>query len=130
MATATPFLMFQGQAQAALDLYTATLPDTRVLQMERHSGAGTGSGSVKLARVAICGNAFLFSDSPAVHGFNFTPSSSVFVDCDSADEQLRIFNALAEGGQVRMPLNNYGFSQRFGWTDDRFGVSWQINLAS
>jgi len=36
---------------------------------------------------------------------------------------------LAEGGRVLMPLNNYGFSQRFGWLADRFGVSWQLNLA-
>ena len=90
--------------------------------------SGTGDGSVKLARVALCGTSFLFSDSPPVHAFGFTPSSSIFIDCESADEQLRVFTALADGGQVRMPLADYGFSQRFGWTDDRFGVSWQINL--
>ena len=128
MSTATAFLMFPGQAQAAIDLYVATLPGTRVLQLERHPSGGTGEGSVKLARVEICGQAFLFSDSPPVHAFSFTPSSSIFVDCDGADEQQRIFNALTDGGQVRMPLDNYGFSRRFGWTDDRFGVSWQINL--
>ena len=48
MSTATPFLMFQGQAQAAIDLYTATLPNTCVLQLERHPSGGTGEGSVKL----------------------------------------------------------------------------------
>ncbi|WP_205690373.1 VOC family protein [Comamonas serinivorans] len=78
--------------------------------------------------MALCGTSFLFSDSPPVHAFGFTPSSSIFIDCESADEQLRVFTALADGGQVRMPLADYGFSQRFGWTDDRFGVSWQINL--
>lgn len=128
MSTATPFLMFQGQAQAAIDRYVAVLPNTRVLQMTRHDGAGTGGGSVKLARVAICGNTFLFSDSPPVHAFSFTPSCSVFIDCDSREQQQRIFDALADGGQVRMPLDDYGFSRCFGWTDDRFGVSWQINL--
>jgi uncharacterized glyoxalase superfamily protein PhnB len=38
------------------------------------------------------------------------------------------FAALADGGQVFMPLDNYGFSTRFGWLSDRYGVSWQLNL--
>ncbi|KAB2903080.1 MAG: VOC family protein, partial [Burkholderiaceae bacterium] len=41
----------------------------------------------------------------------------------------RVFSTLADEGKILMPLNNYGFSQRFAWLSDRFGVSWQINLA-
>lgn len=128
MATATPFLMFQGDAQAAIDLYTATLPDTQVRHMQRHEKPTTNGGTVMLARVAICGREFCFSDSQPVHAFTFTPSTSIFVDCESADELERIFTTLSDGGQVLMPLDNYGFSARFGWLNDRFGVSWQINL--
>jgi predicted 3-demethylubiquinone-9 3-methyltransferase (glyoxalase superfamily) len=69
------------------------------------------------------------SDSPVKHGFSFTPSSSTFVDFDSAAELERVFGLLSEGGQVLTPLANYGFSERFGWLNDRFGVSWQLNLA-
>ncbi len=54
---------------------------------------------------------------------------STFVDFDSAADLDRTFNLLAEGGHVLMPLNNYGFSRRFGWLADRLGVSWQLNLA-
>ncbi|QTD47426.1 VOC family protein [Ottowia testudinis] len=122
--------MFQGQAQAAIDLYAATLPDTRVLQMQRREAPTSTGGTVLLARVAICGQAFLFSDSAPVHAFTFTPSSSIFVECDSEDEQTRVFNTLADGGGVLMPLADYGFSRRFGWLNDRFGVSWQLNLAA
>jgi uncharacterized glyoxalase superfamily protein PhnB len=39
-----------------------------------------------------------------------------------------VFATLVEGGAVFMPLGNYGFSRRFGWCSDRFGVSWQLNL--
>ena len=127
--TATPFLMFQGDAQAAIDLYTATLPDTRVLEMKRHPTPPATGGTVYLARVAICGREFLLSDSPVKHAFTFTPSSSIFIECSSEDEQARLFATLSEGGQVLMPLDNYGFSRRFGWVGDRFGVSWQLNLA-
>lgn len=128
MTTATPFLMFQGDAQAAIDLYTATLPDTRVLHMQRHGEPTSNGGTVMLARVAICGREFCFSDSPPIHAFTFTPSSSIFVDCGNAEELTHIFNTLSSGGQVLMPLDNYGFSARFGWLNDRFGVSWQLNL--
>lgn len=129
MSTSTPFLMFQGDAQAAIDLYTATLPDTRVVALKPHPTPTPGGGTVMLARVAICGREYLFSDSPSVHAFTFTPSSSIFVECDDAEQLDRLFEALAEGGGVLMPLGDYGFSRRFGWLADRFGVSWQLNLS-
>jgi len=128
MTTATPFLMFQGDAQAAIDLYTTALPDTHVLNMQRHPEPTANGGTVLLARVAICGREFRFSDSPPVHAFTFTPSSSIFIDCGSAQELERLFAVLGQSGKVLMPLDNYGFSQRFGWLNDRFGVSWQLNL--
>ena len=39
-----------------------------------------------------------------------------------------LLERLAEAGEVLMPLDNYGFSTRFGWVNDQFGVSWQLNL--
>ena len=68
-------------------------------------------------------------DSHVKHSFTFTPSISIFVECADEIEQQRAFTQLAEGGSVLMPLDNYGFSARFGWVNDRFGVSWQLNLA-
>ena len=62
------------------------------------------------------------------HDFTFTPAMSLFVDCDNTEELERAFAALSEGGKVFMPLDDYGFSKRFGWCSDRFGVSWQLNL--
>jgi predicted 3-demethylubiquinone-9 3-methyltransferase (glyoxalase superfamily) len=72
---------------------------------------------------------FAATDSPAVHAFDFTPSMSIFVECDNEAELDRVFAALSDGGKTLMPLNNYGFSKKFGWCNDRFGVSWQINLS-
>lgn len=77
----------------------------------------------------ICGREFMCSDSPIEHDSSFTPSCSIFVEFDSVAELDRVFGALSEDGQILMPLDDYGFSQRFGWLNDRFGVSWQLSLA-
>lgn len=131
MATLRPFLMFQdGTAQAALDLYFAMFPDSRMVQAERYVEGESGlSGTIKVATFSLCGREFMCSDSPVKHNFSFTPSSSIFVELDSVTELERVFGILSEGGQILMPLDNYGFSQRFGWINDRFGVSWQLNYA-
>ena len=131
MTTARPFLMFQdNRAQAALDLYFATLPDSRMIRVERYAEGEPGLvGSIKVAVFTICGREFMCSDSPIKHGFTFTPSSSTFVEFDSVAELERVFGILSNGGEVLMPLDNYGFSERFGWVNDRFGVSWQLNFA-
>lgn len=129
MAKATPFVMFQGHAQEALNVYFATFPDSRMLAVERYPKGGPGPvGTIKVARFSLCGSEFMCSDSPIKHGFSFTPASSIFVQFDTADALDRAFAVLAEGGQVLMPLDDYGFSPRFGWLDDRFGVSWQLSL--
>jgi predicted 3-demethylubiquinone-9 3-methyltransferase (glyoxalase superfamily) len=124
--------MFQdNRAQAALDLYFTTLPDSRMVRVERYAEGEPGPvGSIKVAVFTLCGREFMCSDSPIKHGFTFTPSSSTFVEFDSVEELERVFGILSDRGEVLMPLNNYGFSERFGWVNDRFGVSWQLNFAA
>jgi predicted 3-demethylubiquinone-9 3-methyltransferase (glyoxalase superfamily) len=68
-------------------------------------------------------------DSPIKHEFTFTPSTSLFVECESDAEIEEVFSRLSSGGNVLMPLGNYGFSTKFGWVKDRFGPSWQLNLS-
>ncbi len=119
-----PFLMFEGQAQAALDLYQRAFPDaTPGFSMPHRDGGG-----LMLAELDIAGTRLLVSDSAVRHAFSFTPSVSLFVELDDAEALDRAFSLLSEGGEVRMPLDDYGFSPRLGWMDDRFGVSWQLNL--
>lgn len=130
--TARPFLVFQdGVAQAALDLYFATFPDCRMVRVEHYAQGEPGpTGTIKVAVFTLCGREFMCSDSPVKHKFSFTPSSSTFVEFDSVAELERVFGVLSDNGEVLMPLDNYGFSQRFGWVNDRFGVSWQLNFAA
>lgn len=130
MTTARPFLMFQGGvAQAALDFYFSIFPDSGIVRVEKYTEGEPGPvDTIKMAVFTLCGCEFMCSDSPIDHKFSFTPSSSTFVEFDSPEEQERVFNILAEGGEVLMPLDNYGFSEKFGWVNDRFGVSWQLNV--
>lgn len=132
MTTVRPFLMFQdGNAQAALDFYFATFPDSRMVQIERYTqDEPAPAGTIKVATFTLCGREFMCADSPIKHNFSFTPANSIFVEFDSASELERVFILLSARGQVLMPLDNYGFSQRFGWVTDQFGVSWQLNLAA
>jgi predicted 3-demethylubiquinone-9 3-methyltransferase (glyoxalase superfamily) len=123
--------MFQGgKAQAALDLYFDTFPNSGMMRVERYAeGDDAPAGTIRVAVFTLGGLECMCSDSPITHDFTFTPASSTFVEFSSVAELDRIFAALSEGGQVLMPLNDYGFSRRFGWINDRFGVSWQLNLA-
>lgn len=129
--TIRPFLMFQdGRAEAAMTFYGSLFPDSEILDVERYGPAGPGSeGSVIRARFRIGGQEIFCSDSFVRHAFDFTPSTSLFVDCTSEDEIACLAAALGDGGAELMPLGDYGFSRRFAWVNDRFGVSWQLNLA-
>jgi len=130
MATTKPFLMFTGDAQAAMDLYVATFPESRILSSAKYGDGGPGpAGTIMAATFTLCGREYMCSDSPVKHAFTFTPSSSIFVECDSMEMLERTFAILSEGGGVLMPPGNYGFSRHFCWINDRFGVSWQLNLA-
>ena len=124
---ATPFLMFQGEAKAALALYREVFPDYEELLLQEHP-EGPQAGQVAMARIRVGGLEIMLYDSPPVHAFTFTPATSTFIECDD-EAQLRALAArLAEGGGVMMPVDNYGFSTLFAWVADRFGVSWQLNL--
>lgn len=129
--TIRPFLMFQeGQAEEAMNFYVSLFPAGEVTEIVRYGPGGPGpEGSVMKASFSIAGQAVMCIDSPMQHDFTFTPAFSLFVDCASEAELLRLFSALAEGGAVLMPLGDYGFSRQFAWVSDRYGVSWQLNLA-
>ena len=128
MRTAT-FLMFQGDAEAWLNLATSTIPNSRIVSIERFGEEGGAmEGSVSMAEAVLDGISLRCNDSPMQHEFTFTPSISFFIDLDDEAQQTSVHDALIEGGSALMPLDNYGFSRRFAWIQDRYGVSWQLNL--
>lgn len=130
MAQALPFLMFQGgTAEAAMNLYVSLFEDGEILSLKRFGPGEAGpEGSIMQARFRVAGQTVIAFDSPVGHAFDFTPSFSFFVDCRDEAEQDRLFATLSEGGKVLMPMADHGFSRRFAWCVDRFGISWQLNL--
>ena len=109
--------------------YVSLFPGARIDFLERYGADGPGKeGTVFQGRCTLAGQAVRFTDSFVKHDFTFTPAMSLFVDCADETELDRLFEKLSVGGKVMMPPNNYGFSARFAWVADRFGVSWQLNL--
>ncbi|MBA4210235.1 MAG: VOC family protein [Parvibaculum sp.] len=127
--TIRPFLMFEGKAEEAMNLYVSLFPESRIDSINRYAAGEPGpEGTVQLASFTLAGQTVMCIDSPAKHAFTFTPSFSFFVDLGTEEELERIAAILGEGGAVLMPLDNYGFSRKFTWLSDRYGVSWQLNL--
>lgn len=121
--------MFEGRAEEAVNLYTSAVPDSAITSLVKYqAGQGGAEGSVQMAEFTLNGSSFKAIDSPAKHQFTFTPSISIFIDCDTEAEIDELYAKLSEGGSVMMPLQEYPFRKKFAWFADKFGVSWQVGL--
>ena len=124
MTDVSTHLMFQdGSAREAVERYVELIPGSTITDVTGPDGPG------QTIRFTLANRPFIAFDSPVAHGFGFTPSVSIFVTCDTPDEVDELFGELSTDGSVLMPLDDYGFSPRFGWCTDRHGVSWQIGFA-
>ncbi|MBI5495114.1 MAG: VOC family protein [Deltaproteobacteria bacterium] len=127
-----PCLWFDDAAERAAAFYTRTFPNGRVTAVSHYpessdNPGGMPRGSVLTVEFEVAGQRFT-----ALNGgprFTLNPSISFFVHVDTAPEAERLFGTLADGGDVLMPLTEYPWSPRYGWTRDRFGVSWQVITA-
>ncbi|WP_318617727.1 VOC family protein [Sporosarcina sp. YIM B06819] len=130
MEKITPFLMFQdGNAEEAMIYYTSLIEDSEITSISRYGANETGDeGTVMHATFSLKGQEFMCIDSNIKHAFSFTPSFSIYITCDSEKEIDNLYEKLITDGQALMPLGDYGFSKKFGWINDQFGVSWQLNL--
>lgn len=135
--SATPFLMFQGEAGAAMDLYLSAFgPHAPTAELRRDlfdASTPRGeewAGKVSHGEIEVAGQRLRFFDSFTEHAFGFTPAVSLFVELESPESVDALAEALkADGGQDYMPAGDYGFSHRFAWVGDRFGMTWQLNAA-
>ncbi len=124
------FLTFQKEdAEQAMNFYVGLFDNSNIVNIKRWGKEAPGKeGTIMHATFNLNGKLFMCSDSPPIHNWDFTPAVSIYVECVDAIELEQLFTKLSENGKVMMPLGNYGFSKKFGFTEDKFGVSWQLNL--
>ncbi|EJQ14071.1 VOC family protein [Bacillus cereus] len=126
----TTFLMFEGKAEEAMNFYTSLFDQSEIVNISRYDENGPGKeGSVIHATFTLNGQEFMCIDSYVKHDFTFTPAMSLYVTCETEEEIETVFNKLAQDGAILMPLGAYPFSKKFGWLNDKYGVSWQLTLA-
>jgi len=121
MPRITPFLWFDGQAQAAAEFYVSIFADSRILGIQRYDEAGEDRhgqipGSVMTVNFELDGQRFT-----ALNGgphFRFTPAVSFVVHCATQVEVDHYWDRLSAGGPPE--------AQQCGWLADRYGLSWQI----
>jgi predicted 3-demethylubiquinone-9 3-methyltransferase (glyoxalase superfamily) len=131
MQRIVPFLWFDGTAEEAARFYTGLFPGGRTGRIARYGKEGfeihgQPEGRVMTVEFELAG--FRFG---AINGgpiFRFTPAVSCLVTLGAAAELDRLWAGLAEGGTVLMPLDAYAWSSRYGWLEDRYGLSWQLML--
>jgi len=122
MQTITPHLWFDKDAKAAAEFYTSIFKDSRIKNtVTLHN---TPSGTVDLLTIELLGQEFRLINAGPL--FKFTPAVSFLVACETKKEVDALWNELSKGGSALMELGEYPFSERYGWTQDRYGLSWQV----
>jgi predicted 3-demethylubiquinone-9 3-methyltransferase (glyoxalase superfamily) len=128
----TPNLWFDDKAEEATEFYVSTFDNTKLGTISRYDAAtaeaaGQPEGSVLTVDFELDGQEFVaLNGGPA---FTFNPSISFIVNCPTETEVDELWEQLSDGGEVLMPLDAYPFSDRYGWIQDKYGVSWQLILA-
>jgi predicted 3-demethylubiquinone-9 3-methyltransferase (glyoxalase superfamily) len=124
--------MFEGRAREAMRFYAASFADAEIERIEHYQADEAGTeGLVKRAtlRLGAAAPVHRQPDRASVYVHAGGLPVRLFVDCVTAADLDELIARLSDGGAVLMALAEYPFSRRFGWLTDRFGVSWQLNLA-
>jgi predicted 3-demethylubiquinone-9 3-methyltransferase (glyoxalase superfamily) len=111
-----PFLWFDGKAEQATTFYTSIFKNSKIRSISQMSATFQLDG---LEFIALNGGP----------QFKFSPATSFFAECETREEVDEMWKKLSKGGTILMELAAYPFSEKFGWVQDKFGVSWQLNLA-
>lgn len=131
MLPIVPNLWIDDQTESAVEFYVSLFKDSKILKRSYFTGVGEdvhgkGEGELMVISFELAGERFA-----AINGgpfFKFTPAASLFVTCESAEEVDRLWEQLSSGGNTLMPLDKYPWSERYGWVQDRFGLTWQLYL--
>lgn len=128
-----PYLFFNGNCEEAFTFYARVLGG-KIEAMFPHAGTPAESSvpaewrsKIMHARMSVGAMTLMASDAPPAHSEGAMKGFSVSLGVEKAEDAERIFHALAEGGQVRMAIQETFWAIRFGMLVDRFGTPWMIN---
>jgi predicted 3-demethylubiquinone-9 3-methyltransferase (glyoxalase superfamily) len=126
-----PHLWFEKEAKEAAEFYVRAVGgDSEVKNVTTFHD--TPSGDTDTVSFRVLGQDFMAISAGPL--FKFNPSISFFVNFDpsrrdDAREALdNLWAQLSDGGMALMPLDKYPFSERYGWIQDKYGLSWQLIL--
>ncbi len=118
-------LWFDTQAKEASEFYASLLPDSKVDSVNVIKD--TPSGDCDIVHFTLAGQKFMaISAGPY---FTFNPSISLFVVFESEADIQALWDKLIDGGKALMPFDTYPWAQKYGWVQDRFGLTWQLSLS-
>jgi predicted 3-demethylubiquinone-9 3-methyltransferase (glyoxalase superfamily) len=124
----TTFLLFvgkqHGKAEEAINFYVSLFKNSKIIEIKHYvKDELEPEGTIKLARFSLNGQEFMATESSNKgHEFTFTPAISIFTECESEEEIDMLYKRFMAGGEAKMPIGNYGFSKKFGWVADKYGV--------
>src|SRR5262245_34785824 len=127
-----PHLWFDKEDNEAVAFYTSVYPNSKVTNLTTIHN--TPSGDCDIVSFNLCGYSFMAISAGPL--FKFNPSISFMVNFDPAQDKEaktridKVWEKLSTGGNVLMPLDRYPFSERYGWVQDRYGLSWQLILTN
>lgn len=126
-----PFLWFSNEAEEAVNFYISCFKNSRMGSVSRYDeasakAAGQSKNSVLTASFQLNGQEFIALNGGPV--FKFTPAISFSVNCETENEVNELWKKFSDGGTVLMELSQYPFSKKFGWIEDKYGLSWQLNF--
>lgn len=124
-----PFLWFDSNAEEASNFYVSVFGNAKINAITHYSGAGAQASGRKPGSVMTVAFQIEGYDMVAINGgpvFQINPSISFFVHCKSVQEIDSLWEKLSPGGNVMMALDKYHFAEKYGWVQDKFGVSWQL----
>lgn len=129
----TPMLWFDNQAEEAVMFYTDIFPNSNPGRVTRynkegHETHGGKEGTVMTIEFEIDGYLLVALNGGPV--FKMNPAVSFFVTLESESQVDHVWTKLSEGGMILMAMDKYPWAEKYGWVQDRFGVSWQIALGS
>jgi len=129
MPKIVPHLWFDSQAEEAAKFYISLFKDSRILKTSRYGKAGfeihhQPEGTLMTVDFELAGQEFIGLNGGPL--FPFTPAVSFLIACKTKEEVEVLWERLSAGGTALMELGAYPFSEKYGWTRDRYGLSWQV----